>query len=134
VAKSIVAIQVLIKTLVNKKDAAGYLLNLITNCSLLLDNRNQMIPHGALMLAQDQVQLHQLQEVTAMFLPLRNLTAESLAPLKKTAKQVAAAGTQHLIHLVLQILHGATTRKVLTLAQHQLGMLKIQDSLMISLL
>ena len=123
--------QALIKVLAKLKDAAGFQLKLI-NYSLLLDNLYLMILHGALMLDLDQGQLLRPQEEIAMFPPPRNLTAESLAPHKKTARQVAAAGIQLVIHLVLLTLLGVTTRKVLTHALHQHGMLKIQDSQMIS--
>jgi hypothetical protein len=123
--------QALIKVLAKLKDVAGFQLKLI-NYSLPLDNQYQMILHGALMLDLDQDQLLLPLEEIAMFPPQRNLTAESLAPPKKTARQVAAAGIQQVIHLVLLTLLGVTTRKVLTLALHQHGMLKIQDSQMIS--
>jgi hypothetical protein len=131
-ARSIVATQVLIKANANKKVAAGFLLKLKIHCSSLSDknNLNQMILHGASMPDLDQDQLHHLQEVNAMFPPLKKLTAEAL---KIPARQAAAAGTQHLIHLVSQILLGAITRKEPTLVQHLNGMLKTQDSLMTSL-
>jgi hypothetical protein len=123
-----------IKALVSKRDAAGFLLRQRTNCSSLSDNPNQMILHGASMLDLDQDLLHHLQEETAMFQLARNSTVVLLALLKMTARQEAAAGTQHLIHSVSLILLGATTKKVLTLALHQLGMPKIQDSPMTSTL
>jgi len=119
---------------VSPRDAAGFLLRKRTNCSLPSDNPNQMILHGASMLDLDQDLLHHPQEETAMFQPVRNSIVALLALLKKTASQVAAAGTQHLIHSDSLILLGATTKKVLTLAQRQHGMPRIQDSPMTSLL
>jgi len=93
----------------------------------------KMTLHGASMLEVDHLhQLHQLQVVTVMFPLEKRSIVDNLLRHKIHANLLDAAGTHNPIHSDSKTLHGAITKKEPTHAQIQLGMLKIQDSLMIS--
>ena len=119
------------------KAAAGCLSETkLTNCSsLVVDNLLSLTPHGALTQDLGQDQSLQLQVVSVMLVHPKRLIAVNLVQPRILVRPMAAAGAQHLpIHLNLDLLipHGATTKREPTHVQPQHGMLKTQDSQMIS--